>query len=208
MKNKACVTNLLETIDFVSSMLAEGSMIDIIFLDFLKAFDMVAHRRLLLKLETYGIKGTLLNWFRSFLENRRQRVILGDGVSSWSEVTSGVPQGSVLGPLLFVIYIYDLPECVSCASKLYADYSKLIRIVNNLMDAISLQEDIEGVTKWTSEWLNASKCKVIHLENKTLRTSYMVEDLNDGTNKRIEPTECEKDQGVFISSDFKWEGGR
>jgi hypothetical protein len=97
VRKKGCVTNLLETLDYVSSMLAEGLSIDIIFLDFLKAFDMVAHLRLLLKLEAYGVHGSLLEWFKSFLFNRRQRVVLGEWVSEWSEVTSGVPQGLVLG---------------------------------------------------------------------------------------------------------------
>jgi hypothetical protein len=88
------VTNLLETLDFISSKLAVGECIDVIFLDFLKAFDMVPHRRLFfLKLSGYGVNGCLLDWFRSFLLERRQRVILGDCVSDWCSLLSVVPQG-------------------------------------------------------------------------------------------------------------------
>ena len=134
-------------------------MVDVIYLDFLKAFDMVPHRRLLKKLRGYGVKDELLGWFESFLIGRRQRVVLGETVSSWKEVSSGVPQGSVLGPILFVLYINDLPDSLSNNTKLYADDIKIIAIIQELNDTLALQKDINEVTKWTSEWLMRPNAK-------------------------------------------------
>ncbi len=95
MNGKECVTNLLETIDFLTKHFCAKLPIDIIFIDYLKAFDLVAHKRLAFKLLCYRITGSLLAWIVSFLSNRVQRVVMGEVVSSWEEVTSGVPQGSV-----------------------------------------------------------------------------------------------------------------
>ena len=97
---------------------------DAIYLDFSKAFDSVPHRRLLLKLEAYGIKGSLLRWLESFLTGRRQRVAVNGNLSSWAPVDSGVPQGSVLGPLLFICYVNDMPEVVHSALRMFADDTK------------------------------------------------------------------------------------
>ena len=94
-----------------------------IFLDFSKAFDVVPHEELILKLESYGIEGNLLRWISAFLRDRRQRVVLGDSISDWMPVTSGVPQGSVLGPILFLIFINDMPEVIQSLVKLFADDS-------------------------------------------------------------------------------------
>jgi len=142
VKGKACVTNLLETLDLITRALCDGHAVDVLYLDFLKAFDMVLHRRLIHKLKGYGLRENLLCWFRSFLNGRRQRVVLGDTVSEWKEVTSGVPQGSVLGPLLFVVYINDMPERIRNKSKLYADDTKIISILNT-SNLSSLQDDID-----------------------------------------------------------------
>ena len=103
-----------------------------VFMDFTKAFDSVPHERLLLKLHAYGIRDPLLSWIRSFLTNRQQRVVLRGHYSSWTAVLSGVPQGNVLGPILFLIYINDITRNVVSQSKLFADDMKVYKALGNV----------------------------------------------------------------------------
>ena len=126
---KACVSNLLVASDLISHSLAKGLAVDVVFLDFAKAFDKVSHQLLMLKLEKYGISGRLLDWLKNFLFMRKQRVVLGDSFSDWTEVVSGVPQGSVLGPLLFIIFINDMQTSIRSKLLLYFDDSKLISVI-------------------------------------------------------------------------------
>ena len=107
-----------------------GTSIDVVYLDFLKAFDKVPHRRLLVKLEAYGINGKVLRWIEAFLSGRQQRVNVRGAFSEWSAVTSGVPQGSVLGPILFIIYVNDLPDCIQSYLNIFADDTKLVPFVH------------------------------------------------------------------------------
>ena len=116
---------MLEVLDEWTQVLEEGGSIDVVYMDLMKAFDTVPHHRLLCKLEAYGIQGKVLAWIRSFLLGRRQRVVVSGQKSDWSAVSSGVPQGSVLGPILFLVYVNDLPTCVRSGTKLFADDTKL-----------------------------------------------------------------------------------
>ena len=161
VKNKSCTANLLETLDFISSSLDKGTSVDVIPLDFAKAFDTVPHKRLLLKLKSYGISGLTLRWIEAFLNGKKQRIVLGENASFWAEIFSGVPQGSVIGPSLFVIFTNDLPEILVNIAKLYAYMSEM----HSSVSTTSLQSDVDSALKWTKDWLvkfNISKCMVMH----------------------------------------------
>ena len=123
----------------------DGNILDIIYTDYSKAFDKVNHKKLLYKLQKYGIRGFILEWIKDFLSGRQQRVVLGDSCSSWCRVASGVPQGSVLGPLLFVIYINDLPDQLLSECRLYADDNKIFRIIKGSLSEFELQFDFDRV---------------------------------------------------------------
>ena len=132
------------------------------FLDFAKAFDSVPREHLILKLHCLGVTTELLQWIRSFLTCLHQRVIINGSYSDWLPVTSGVPQGSVLGPLLFILYIDDLQSVIKHSTlKIFADDVALYREVASSADCLLLQQDLDNFYSWTIKWqlrLNASKC--------------------------------------------------
>lgn len=162
---KSCITNLLETIDQISHSMAKGYSVDVLYLDYEKAFDTPPHDLMLHKLSGYGISNMLLNWINSFLSKRTQRVVMGSTISDSLPVTSGVPQGSVLGPLLFILYINDITDLVSNPMKLYADDSKVISTNSTPESPALLQMDINHIVSWTLTWrlrLNYKKCLILH----------------------------------------------
>ena len=130
-RKKSCTSQLLEVMEDFTHFMDKKQSFDVIYLDFKKAFDSVPHERLLVKLEGYGISGNLLKWIRSFLENRTQRVKIGNEFSERSKVTSGIPQGSILGPILFTIFINDLPEAIKSICKIFADDTKIYNTSDN-----------------------------------------------------------------------------
>ncbi|XP_065645257.1 uncharacterized protein LOC136075750 [Hydra vulgaris] len=210
VKNKACVTNLLESNDYITKCLANKNAVDVVYLDFSKAFDTISHKLLIIKLKAYGIVGDLLDWIEDFLTDRKQRVVLGEHVSDWAHVTSGVPHGSVLGPILFIIYINDLPDNLKCVSKLYADDSKLmneLRVKNIPNDTTDIQIDLNKITEWTKVWLiklNLEKCKVMHMASNNPRSNYSLQDTTNYLNYDLEKSDVEKDLGIFVSSNAKY----
>ncbi len=157
------------------------------------------------KLDAYGIKGLELEWIKSFLSSRSQYVKVNDKLSKKSKVISGVPQGSVLGPLLFVIYINDLPEVTIAEMFLFADDTKLVKEINNAGDAIKLQQDIDAMERWSKDWLlrfHPDKCHVLTLGkfwNIKHAHPYAIGD------SVLEHVDKEKDLGVIIDSDLTFE---
>ena len=164
IKGRSCVTQLLEFLEEITEAVDNGDEVDIIYLDFCKAFDKVPHKRLLKKIEGYGIKGQILKWIEAFLSNRKQRVMINGSFSEWRPVTSGIPQGSVLGPILFIIYINDLLEVIKCFIKLYADDAKVYSVVNYQPQKVEVQYDVRKSEIWSIDWqmfFNIPKCKHI-----------------------------------------------
>ena len=142
-----------------------GSPVDIIYLDFQKAFDKVPHQRLLLKLKAHCIGDSITDWIEQWLTDRRQRVVVDGEGSNWKSVLSGVPQGSVLGPILFLIYINDLDASITSNVLKFADDTKLFRKVNTDGGKKNLQNDLHRLVKWSDKWqmlFNFGKCKCLH----------------------------------------------
>ena len=174
--NRSTVSLLLSAVHDWSFCLELRSSVHCMFLDFAKAFDSVAHEHLLIKLQGIGINGELLQWIRSFLTHRLQRVVVNGTYSDWLNVRSGVPQGSVLGPLLFLLYIDDLHSIVRHSKlKLYADDVALYREIKSEADCQLLQEDLDHICDWANKWqlrLNASKCEALLISNKRRAISF------------------------------------
>ena len=169
-ERRSCESQLIEFVHDIAFNMQKGHQNDVIVMDFAKAFDKVAHNRLLYKLSSYGVKGNTLGWIGSFLSGRSQQVVLEGKSSSSAPVLSGVPQGSVLGPVLFLIYINDLPEYVSNSTvRLFADDTLLYLTIHNSSDCIKLQEDLNNLERWGSDWqmsFHPKKCEVIHITTK------------------------------------------
>ena len=199
MKNKSCLSNLLETFDSIINLLEEGASVDIFYFDFKKAFDRVPHNRLIYKLKCLGIDGNLLDVIKDFLTGRTLRVSVEGKLSSIKDVLSGIPQGSVLGPLLFIIFINDLPDYVKSRVTIFADDLKL---VGNASDRTIIDKDLENLELWEKRWLlkfNIDKCKVLHLKfNDNLNLEYKLNGII------MTESEQEKDLGVFTSGTLLW----
>ena len=200
LKARSCLTNMLCFLEEITKWIDVGSPVDIIYLYFQKAFDKVPHQRLLLKLKAHGIGDSITDLIEQWLTDRRQRVVVDGEVSNWKSVLSGVPQGSVLGPILFLIYINDLEDSITSNVLKFADDTKLFRKVNTDGDKQHLQNDLDRLVKWSEKWqmlFNFGKCKCLHTGHGNLNVNYKMGDTVLGT------TVKEKDLGVTISADMK-----
>ena len=180
-----------------------SQQIDAAILDFTKAFDCVPHERLKSKLHHYGIRNKVLNWINNFLTQRQQRVIINGETSEWHPVVSGVPQGTVLGPLMFLIYINDIVEELQCNIRLFADDCILYTTVSSTQDCIKLQQDLDRVCQWASKWqmtFNPKKCNIISLGLKRSKLIYNYTMLGETLEQVHEHTYL----GVTITDDLSW----
>ena len=200
---RSCESQLLITIDDITRNMEEGDQTDIILLDFAKAFDKVPNARLLHKIEFYGVRQNTLEWIKQFLTNRTQSVILENHKLDPLDVVSGVPQGTVMGPLLFLVYINDLPEATSSSARPFADDCLLFRRIKKIQDAVDLQNDLSSLEEWERKWqmcFHPEKCIVIRVPGKRQfhQTSYT---LHEHT---LDVVDSGKYLGVTINKDLTW----
>jgi len=199
-KGRSCLTNLLTFFEDVTDYVDKGNAVDVIYLDFQKAFDKVPHKRLLRKVRSLGIGGHIYNWLENWLSQQSQRVQLAGFSSDWVEVKSGVPQGSVLGPILFLIYINDIDEGISSKILKFADDTKLYRKLETDSDIVQLQQDLANLFEWSRDWLmlfNVEKCKVMHIGYNNVETIYTM------NGSALQKVAEEQDLGVVVQGNLK-----
>jgi hypothetical protein len=202
-ENRSCLTNLIEHTEYISASLDDGSPVDVFYLDLQKAFDKVPHKRLLHKLEAFGIKDKNLNWIRDWLKNREQVVNCNQLVSEKIEVISGVPQGSVLGPLLFTLYIDDLDEEIKGKILKFADDTKLSCKVKTAEERVQALSDLDRLNNWSKVWMmpfNIEKCKVMHMGRNNPNIKYALDGIE------LKSVEEEDDLGVKFKNTLSFSG--
>ena len=217
--NKSTITNLIEALNIWTEALSHGLSIDIIYLDYEKAFDKVPHERLILQLNRYGISGDILRWIKDYLTNRTQQVRVNGHYSSSSAVRSGVPQGSVLGPVLFLIFVADIAPLVKNFISLYADDTKLYSyLLDSNHTSESIQEDINILSSWSQRMqmsFNPDKCVSLHMGKNNPKYSYSLPKIYSTVIKPnstcytlyfhpLKKVKEEKDLGVTVDADLNF----
>ncbi|KAI8506294.1 hypothetical protein Bbelb_157210 [Branchiostoma belcheri] len=183
-----------------------GEVVGCVFLDLRKAFDKVWHKGLLAKLCAHGIRGPILQWFHSYLSERRQRVVIQGGTSEWKSPLAGVPQGSVLGPTLFILYINDITSCCTqCSPNLFADDTSLSTSNRSIQCVVtSLNRDLCSVSNWLTQWkleANRDKCKVMYITTRNIPRPLVPVTLGGTT---LEVVACYKHLGVTLTNTLSW----
>ena len=199
------VNQLVDIYNTFCKALDEGKEVRAIFCDVSKAFDRVWHQGLLFKLKSIGVTDSLIDWFEDYLSNRKQRVVLPGATSRWTSIKAGVPQGSILGPLLFLVYINDIVDDIDSSIRLFADDTSLYIIVDNPIEAaIQLNADLEKVHQWASKWLvtfNPAKTESLLFTRKQNRPYHPPVSMNHNV---ITEVTDHKHLGLTFTSDCTW----
>ena len=194
-----CSTNLTSLLQEACRAVDQRRQLDVVYTDFSKAFDRVSHDLLLYKLTSYNLHPNLLLLLRSYLTNRKHRVVVDGQCSSWNLVPSGIPQGSILGPLLFNLFVNDIPQHLSSDCLMFADDLKIFRQISCSTDITNLQHDLDRLYSWSLAWrlcFNINKCSYISLtlKRKPINYNYHI------NNNVLNQVTVQKDIGVFIDS--------
>ena len=200
---RSCETQLAGLVNDLAKILDDRGRADMCIMDFSKAFDTVPHKRLLIKLDHLGIRGEIKSWIEGFITHRQQSVVIDGQTSSSSPVLSGVPQGTVLGPLLFLVYINDISECITSEIRLFADDLIVYKKINSSEDCLILQEDIRSLCRWEEKWqmkFNTSKCFIMHVTHQKRFTPHQYY-MGD---RILETVDNHPYLGVVISNNLSW----
>ena len=204
IKGRSTSLQLLNIMNDWTCAIENSNSSDCIYLDYQKAFDTVPHKRLISKLYAYNIDEKIINWIKYYLSERKQYVEINGQKSEWQKVTSGIPQGSVLGPLLFLIYINDLPDGITSTIYMYADDTKLYREIKSPDDHQILQNDLSKLCTWSKKWLlkfHPKKCSCLTIGKKLESPSYSY----DLSSHIIEQVKSIKDIGVTMDSELSFD---
>lgn len=203
-KNDSTINLMIDITHKIYKSIDEGKDMCCVFLDVSKAFDKVWHEGLIFKLKQFGVAASILDWFIDYLSNRSQNVLINGKSSSIKQIFAGVPQGSILGPLLFLIYMNDINEGISSCMKLFADDTSLLRSLTNNQDINILNDDLDKLNDWSRQWrvnFNPNKTKYMIFSKKTRRVKYPSLFLNG---IKLQEVESHKHLGLLLSNNLSW----